>query len=77
MILVGVWTRVGFSKFKNCRTGSGHRFQNFWNKIRVWKGDSGHLSPQVRGVQEPECRSGHRPEYQRFSKIGLVPELIF
>jgi len=31
----------------------------------------------TRGVQEPECRSGLRPESSRFSKIGVEPELIF
>jgi len=43
MIVAGVWTRVGFSNLKNCRS----RIQNqkFWNRsgIGVWKIDSGHL----------------------------------
>jgi len=41
MIVAGVWTGVGFSNLKNCRT----RIQKFWNRsgVGVWKRDSGHL----------------------------------
>ena len=41
MIVAGVWTGVGFSILKNCRT----RIKKLWNRIGVgvWKSDSGHL----------------------------------
>jgi len=41
MIAAGVWTGVGFSNLKNCRT----RIEKFWNRsgVGVWKSDSGHL----------------------------------
>ena len=41
MIVTGVWTGVGFSILKNCRT----EIQKFWNRsgVGVWKSDSGHL----------------------------------
>jgi len=40
MIVVGVWTGVGFSNLENCR----NRIQKFWNRsgVGVWKSDSGH-----------------------------------
>jgi len=43
MIVAGVWTRVGFSNLKNCRTRI--RIPKFWhrNGVGVWKSGSGHL----------------------------------
>ena len=45
MIVAGVWTCVGFSNLKNCRTWIRTRIQKFWNKsgVGVWQSDSGHL----------------------------------
>ena len=43
LTVAGVWTGVGFSNLKNCRTRI--RTQKFWNRsgFGVWKSDSGHL----------------------------------
>ena len=42
MIVAGVWTGVGFSNLKNCRTRAW--IKKFWKMsgVGVWKNDSGH-----------------------------------
>jgi len=45
MIVSAVWTRVGLSNLKNCRTRIRNRVQKFWNRsgVGAWKSDSSHL----------------------------------
>ena len=75
MIVAGVWTGVGFSNLKNCRT----RIEKFWNRsgVGIWKSDSGHLwfKPDLE-VLSFVPQNSHSAPHQRNATKFLIYALI-
>jgi len=74
--VAGVWTGVGFSNLKKCRT----RIQKFWNRswVGVWKSDSGHLWQRMARIGHDEktdaisVRFGWRSVFE--TKVKVFPK---
>jgi len=79
----GVWTGVGLSNLKNCRTRNQTRIQKFWNRsgFGVWKCDSGHLwyPPACLDAQPagPTFSVAHRHAVRRPSLFSQVASVTF